>query len=157
FLGALVVIVLLWQIHLQSREILMLTADITRANADNEDARATAMRQEQEISRLKESLNAIAHQSEGLALHHGDEKFENALDVWIGKVRMLSTYLENNPDKRIPQMDLLTEKEWLDVTKDIELDSEADFRQALGKLRGLARQKVASQIREALKGAMAAY
>ncbi len=79
--------------------------------------------------------------------------FENALDTWIGKVRRLSAYLKQHPGKRIPQMDLLTDEEWLDVTKG-KLESDADFREALGKLRGLARQKVAKEIGAGIKSIM---
>lgn len=53
-------------------------------------------------------------------------------------------------------MDGLSANNWLDVTKDNNLVSDADFRSALGKLRGIARQATATDIGKALNHAIVA-
>jgi hypothetical protein len=74
----------------------------------------------------------------------------------MGKIHRLNAYLDKHPERRISQINLLTAADWLDATKEVKLDSEADLRKALGKLRGMARQKTAGDVGKALAQAMAA-
>ena len=46
------------------------------------------------------------------------------------------------PDKKIPELQLLTENDWLSAAKDAKFDTETDIRKALGKLRNLAKDKL---------------
>jgi len=151
-LGAVVVLIsLLWNAERRSRaqagEIVALQAEISRAKQAMEEARAVAGNRVKEISKLRSAINEAAPAR--------DEPFENALDSWIGKVHQLQNYLEKHPDRRIPQMDFLTAGDWLDVTKEANFDSEASFREKLGTLRGIARQKVSADISKALIQAIA--
>ncbi|HWA07835.1 MAG TPA: hypothetical protein VG838_00055 [Opitutaceae bacterium] len=83
-----------------------------------------------------------------------DAAFENALDAWIDKARRLSRYLETHPERKIPQLSLVTPQDWLEVTKDKDLESDADYREALGNLRGIARRKAAPTVTAALRQAV---
>jgi hypothetical protein len=85
-----------------------------------------------------------------------DPAIESALELWFSKIDKLTAFLKRHPEWRIPQMDSLTANEWLDVTKDHRLDSDADFRQALGELRQKARIKYLPEIEKALAAALAA-
>jgi RNA polymerase sigma factor (sigma-70 family) len=85
-----------------------------------------------------------------------DPTIESALESWFSKIDKLTAFLKRHPEWRIPQMDSLTANEWLDVTKDHSLDSDADFRQALGELRQKARIKYFPEIEKALSAALAA-
>ena len=82
--------------------------------------------------------------------------FEDALAVWIGKVDKLTGFLRQHPELNLPGMEAITVEEWLDVTKDPQFQSEADFRKALGTLRGKVRQKWAPEIGKAWKEALEA-
>lgn len=79
-----------------------------------------------------------------------------ALDAWFAKIDRLTAYLKANPQMRIPQMDALTGNDWLDVAKNYAFEAEADYRQALGDLRGKARSKFSDQIGKAVVAAIAA-
>jgi hypothetical protein len=46
------------------------------------------------------------------------------------------------PDKSIPELKLLTEEDWLSVVKDAKLDTDADVRKTLGKLRSRAKERM---------------
>ncbi len=151
-------------LYFQRHRILQLEQEVLQANENGDDAlrkRDSAERsRDGAVSRLKD-VTEEASKLRGLLAEvtppASDEVFENALDAWIGKVRRLADYLSGHPGIRIPQMDRLTASDWLDVVKDANgsLDTEADFREALGKLRGLARQKVAPEIGKALVEAIA--
>lgn len=102
-----------------------------------------------ELSKTRSRITDQASSSKGR------QAIDAALDVWLMKVDMLMVFLEKNPQWSIPQLKLLTISDWLDVTKDGNFETEADYRRALAKLRGLARQKVASSIGEALARSIA--
>lgn len=111
-----------------------------------------------EASRLEiyKATESASRDRQTKAVFANNAEIEDALDIWIGKVKRLSSYLQLNPGRYIPQMDLLTMEEWLDATKDGELKTDADLRKALAKLRGAARLKVAASIGDAWKAALAA-
>lgn len=82
-----------------------------------------------------------------------DIPLENGIESWIAKVRLLTKYANKHPEWQIRQMDLLDEDDWLNATRG-RLESEADFRTALGSLRFFARKKTAAEIGSALKTAL---
>lgn len=81
----------------------------------------------------------------------GNEQLEDTLMPWLKRVESLSSYLGANTDKRIPEMDLLTAADWLDATKETVLETDADYRKALAKLREIARRRTAATISNALQ------
>lgn len=137
------------------RSVATLEADVLRIGNERDDALLKASQLQMEVTRLEASLSENNSTLMAALPPESDQRFENALDAWIGRVNSLAAYLKNHPEKRIPQMDLLSDQEWLDVTKG-DLESEADFREALGKLRGIARQKTAKEIGRALKSTITA-
>ncbi|PTX95621.1 hypothetical protein [Opitutus sp. ER46] len=82
--------------------------------------------------------------------------YEDAMLKWIDKAQRLAGFLDQHPEWRVPQLDVLTAEDWLEAVKGIALDSEASYRQALAALRLKARQRVAPMVADALKQAMAA-
>jgi hypothetical protein len=150
-LCALVVLALVWvacrRIASQEAEIHTLRSEIAEAGKQRDEAMAKV------AMRLKDNSRPPG-ESKGGTLPPA-AAFGEAFDAWMGKVRRLFAYLAMHPERRIPQMDALTAADWLDVTKNKDLETEADFREALAKLRGLARQKFANDIGKALERAMA--
>ena len=51
----------------------------------------------------------------------------------------LNQRLEQMPDKKIPELQLLTENDWLSAAKEAKFEADADIRKALGNLRNLAK------------------
>lgn len=103
---------------------------------------------EVEIDQSRASLQAFAPRA--------DSAYEDELMQWIGKVQQLSDFLTGHPEWRISQMDSLTENDWLDVTKDTDLKTEADYRKALARLRELARKTTMREVSKAIKKASVA-
>jgi len=70
--------------------------------------------------------------------------------AWLAKVNKLRERLEENPDAKIPEMQFLTEQDWLDVASK-KLDTEADYRRALAALRSAAENKFGAMYQQALQ------
>jgi hypothetical protein len=149
-IGAAVLIATIGIVHrrfaLQSRQISALDESLARAIRERDEALAKANAQSRELIRLQKVLNDVAPKK--------DAPYEDAIVAWIGKVHRLNSYLDKHPERRIPQMDLLTAEDWLDVTRQIKLETDYDFRETLAKLREIARWKVSSAISAALEKAI---
>lgn len=74
----------------------------------------------------------------------------------IERVIRLKSYLAHHPERGIPEMRLLTDDEWMQQTKDADLDTDVGIRKALFMLRQHAQQESGQIVAEALKAFMAA-
>ena len=81
----------------------------------------------------------------------GDPAIESALEAWLDRVQSIKRWLEKMPDKRIPQMTLLTEDDWLDAAKNAKLDTELDARETLSALRRMALQRFSGPMTGAIR------
>lgn len=80
---------------------------------------------------------------------------DSALEAWLGRVTLLKERLAQMPEKNIAEMRFLTSSDWLTVTLDNKLQTEAKIRSALTELRRMAKAK--PEISENLPSAMKAY
>jgi hypothetical protein len=67
----------------------------------------------------------------------------------MDKVNRLKQRLAETPDARIPEMQFLTDQDWLSAAN-CALDSDMDYRKALASLRAIAQGKFASMLHDAL-------
>jgi RNA polymerase sigma factor (sigma-70 family) len=63
---------------------------------------------------------------------------EKAVKKVAAKVKLLKQLLEQRPEKKIPELEFVTEKVWADVSWNADLDTEDGIRMALSNLRGEA-------------------
>jgi hypothetical protein len=73
-----------------------------------------------------------------------------AAKAWLVKVNKLKKRLEENPDAKIPEMQFLTEQDWLNVASK-KLDTDADYRRALASLRSAGESKFGQMYQQALQ------
>jgi hypothetical protein len=130
-------------------------AELARMTGDYAAALRKAKDLEQEVGVLRQKVSAATSKIQQLAPNE-DAPFEDALAPWIARTRELQAYLLRHPELQIPQMENLKAEEWLEVTKSRDFATEADFRRALGTLRGLVRARRAPEIGSALKKAIEA-
>jgi hypothetical protein len=71
--------------------------------------------------------------------------------AWLAKKNKLQKAFEERPDQRIPEMQFLTDSKWLDLVKDLNLDSEAEIQFAMHSARTSAKLTSAPMIEHALK------
>ena len=101
-----------------------------------------------EVSRLR----AEAQQMTPLKPGNAVDPIELAASTWVNRVARLKQRLEQVPESRIPEMQLLDEEDWLAVVKGRPLDTDLDYRRALSTLRSTAAGKLASLMQKALRG-----
>jgi RNA polymerase sigma factor (sigma-70 family) len=77
-----------------------------------------------------------------------------AAEAWMAKVNTLKQRLEVTPAAKIPEMQLLTEQDWLDATKNNNLATDNDFRRAFSSLRQEAENQF---VQTSLKPALNSY
>jgi hypothetical protein len=73
-----------------------------------------------------------------------------AVTAWANRVTQLRQRLEQTPEAKIPELQYVTQQDWLNAAKG-ELNSDADYRRALSALRGAGESKFAAMIKGALK------
>ena len=96
-----------------------------------------------QLSRLREEV------AESTAAVQADAT-ETAAQSWLERVAQLKQRMERTPDAQIPELQFVTEQDWLDAAKR-KLETEADYRRALSAIRAAAERKVVAQFRRALK------
>ena len=122
--------------------------------AELKDLRARAASAEQDLRLLREqrdaSMKALQQMSEALASERSktalfasqDSEAESALDGWLQRVVSMKRFLKEHPQYQIPELSLLEEKDWLEATKEAQLEDEWDFRSTADILRRLAAQRL---------------
>jgi len=76
-----------------------------------------------------------------------------SMDSLLGRVQKLKERLEQMPDRKTPEFQFLTDKDWLDAAgSPKQLESESDFRQAFNSLRSAAKNEFASTLQDAFNG-----
>jgi hypothetical protein len=106
-------------------EIARLRAEVSRLRADS-----------QELAKLKAATSG-----------HNEPPIESPQDL-VGKLR---AKLAQAPDQTIPELQFLTEQDWLKAVKDMQrLETDIDFRRALRQLRSSAKNEFGHAIQTAL-------
>lgn len=73
------------------------------------------------------------------------------IKAWLTRVRQLQRLFEAQPEQRIPEMQFLTDQDWLRVTKDSDFATDESRRKALAAARDAAAKRFLPQVREALR------
>ena len=71
-----------------------------------------------------------------------DDPFSQSVLTLTSHAASLYQHLGLRPETKIPELQLLTETDWLVAAKEAKLDTEADIRKALAHLRSLAKQRL---------------
>jgi len=98
-----------------------------------------------DVSRLKSAGGQLASGE--------NNSTQSAASSWLDRVDLLKQRLEQAPNAKIPELQLVTEQDWLDAARG-ELKTEADYRRALSKLRYSGESRFGGMLKEALKGYM---
>jgi len=105
-----------------------------------------------EVNRLRQSAQELAQLKAAAAATGIDPAIEATLRSWATRATQLKARLEQMPEKKIPELQLLSEKDWFDAIKNAsQLETDADFREALHSLRNSAKQAFGDMAREAIK------
>ncbi|HEU5080393.1 MAG TPA: sigma-70 family RNA polymerase sigma factor [Opitutaceae bacterium] len=138
------------------------TADAEVRRAALEKERSSWTEAPNEIARLRGELGALkkAEQQRIAAVEakkREQEALETDLDKWLDRIDRLKRFASAHPEWVIPEMQLLTPTNWLDATKGGNLETEADYRQALSTLRMNAKNLIAQKFNKAIGLYLAAH
>ena len=138
-------------------------AQLTKARDDANNLLAAAR---EENARLRESgadlpkLRAKLAQLENdsrdfakLKSTIAEDKTLTAVVSWKQRVDQLRARLDQTPESKIPELQLLSEEDWLNAARG-KLENDTDYRKALSILRGDGEDKFAPTLQKALKDYM---
>ena len=87
------------------------------------------------------------------AVKSDNDSTKTAAQSWLSRVDQLKNRLTQDPAAKIPELQFVTEQDWLNAARG-ELHTEADYRRALSTLRSAGESKVGSLLKKALTGYM---
>jgi RNA polymerase sigma factor (sigma-70 family) len=130
-----------------SRLKVMETNKIMAENGTSELARLRG-----EVQRLRKDAKELEELREGMASNAADPAIEATLRSWAARASLMKQRLERSPERKIPEMNLLTEKEWLDAAKNFpKLETDEDYRRAFNAVRDGAKSEFGDLARKALR------
>jgi len=112
-----------------------------------------------EAARLREESRELA-QLKSTGSQKGNDEIDSALKSWLNRAKQLKRLPERMPDKRIPELQLLTEDDWLQITrmplrhlgKEVNLDDDVTAQLVFSHVRMKAKEKFGSMLDHALVG-----
>jgi hypothetical protein len=118
------------------------------AAAAEENARLR--REAADVARLRGEVTALRQTARERATT------ESTVGAWATRIALLKQRFDQMPDKRIPEMEFLTDKDWAAATRDTDLDTDDGVRQAMRALRSAAKDNFLNAMRDAIKKYVAA-
>jgi hypothetical protein len=139
-----------------------LTAQVGHLRRQRDDAvsKSAALQQENErlrqdtaeLAKLRGEVARLRRDAQDLAnlntVISGDPTLSSAVS-WKDRVSRLKERLEQSPGAKIPELQFVTEQDWLQAARG-ELETDADYQRALSTLRSTAENKVAQMMKKAL-------
>jgi len=128
---------------------------------DNAAQQLTALREENErrnraaaeLASLRSEIDRLRRDSEELAALKKSTATDPAgatANSWLDRIKRLKERLNQTPQAKIPELDFLTEDDWLRATMRGDLKSDADYRRALAELRSYVEGRFADRIARAV-------
>ncbi|HEX3800859.1 MAG TPA: sigma-70 family RNA polymerase sigma factor [Verrucomicrobiae bacterium] len=105
----------------------------------DENARLSQSRTE--VLKLRGELTRLGSGALGSNADTSDP-LEQLAQNWTVRAEQLNQYLQQMPDKKIPELEFLTTDDWLNAAKKADFDTEADIRRSLRELRRVAKNNL---------------
>jgi hypothetical protein len=104
--------------------------------ADANSSKKLSGEQFNELLKLRGQVGVLRQQTNELVKLNKSSATEYPISSALAiKVTQLKQKLEQMPDKKIPELEFLSEKDWADAVRDADLSTDDGIRQALSKLR----------------------
>ena len=100
------------------------------------DSKKLSEEQFNELLKLRSEVGVLRRQTNEIVKVNQSSSTEYPMSSALAiKVTQLKQKLEQMPDKKIPELQFLSEKDWVDAVRDADLSTDDGIRQALSKLR----------------------
>lgn len=76
---------------------------------------------------------------------------ESEISAWLDRIARLKQLLEQHPEQRIPELQWLTDEDWLLVGKKVSVETEEGTRKALAEIRNAAKARFQPQLSAAMQ------
>ncbi|MDQ6630940.1 MAG: hypothetical protein M3Y82_04180, partial [Verrucomicrobiota bacterium] len=128
--------------------------EATKRLAALQQANDQLRRDAAEIYKLRDEITRLKNSSPEISQTKASDKndpTEVTLKAWLNRVKLLKQRFEEWPGKKTPELELLTEQDWLDETQKRTLETDNQCRDAMGQLRNRAKYKFGEVVNEALE------
>jgi RNA polymerase sigma factor (sigma-70 family) len=131
----------------------------TQAAQERDDAMKKLAALQSENDQLRSQLAALEGDSQELAQMKAEDAAsakdpaQTALGLWLNRVDRLKQRLKQMPLAQIPEMQFLTDEDWLKAAQG-NLDTDGDYRRALSDLRTAGESKFSGMLQPALQSYM---
>lgn len=146
---------------LQRQQRMPLTEQIQQLQHQRDEAKNQLVALTDEIAKVKGNtsellkLRGLVARLRGETSQINDPSVQTAL-AWAAKKEKLQKIFAERPELQIPEMQFLTDANWLALVKELDLDSEAGIHFAIGAARTGAKMNSATIIQNALRKFMEA-
>jgi len=137
------------QLQSENQQLSNLVAQAGNSQSFTDDQRNELIKLRDEAARLRNDSLELARLRAASVQKEGDPMETAAKDL-LGRINLLKERLRQMPDKNIPELQYLADKDWMRVAMQYKLDSDKDVREALSELRRFAKGEVAMSISYAL-------
>ena len=128
-----------------------LRAELSAIKIERNNFKSQLGDSEKKLAKLRQPKVAVDGESYQESSILTYEHIATELESWVGRTDRLLEYLLSRDNLQIPEMQFLTENDWMIAVKNIELKTEADFRRALSQLRRKAKGHMAGKLQASLK------
>jgi hypothetical protein len=138
----------------ENARLAKIVAESPRQERARDDSSNEALRLRGEVARLREDLRELtavrtAAPSPSPVV---DASLDAAAQSLVARAGQLRDRLEQAPQTKIPELQFLTERDWLNAVGSVkQLESEEDFRRALSSLRSRAKGVFGGMMQKALR------
>ena len=125
------------------------TASTSSSPALSNELFSELLRLRGEVTRLRQDSQELARLKAGNATTAGDSMTAEVTS-WLARVNELKQKLDQRPDLKIPELQFLTPRDWLNVARDAKPDTDAGARLAFNNLRAAGKQAFSPTLLRAL-------
>jgi RNA polymerase sigma factor (sigma-70 family) len=133
----------------QIRELQRERDDATNRLAMSQQENAQLKQNTAELLKLRGEV-ARLHKATGAPSETQNDPRASLVESWLAREDKLKKSIEQYPDKAIPELQLLSEQQWLDAAMNAKFDTDKAIRQTLADLRHTAENNFASLAQPAL-------
>ena len=137
----------------QVQQLSLALIDATNQFAALRDDNTRLNRNTPELLRLRSESTRLKADSEELARlkNDGNDPTEAIARTWLKQVNILHQRYDELPERKVPELQFLTKKDWFEAANDADLTTDEGLRKAMSDLRSMAKGKFASMMGGALK------
>jgi RNA polymerase sigma factor (sigma-70 family) len=120
-------------------------AQAQRQSVFSEDQLNELLKLRGEVARLRNRAQELS-QPRTAAAQSPEDKLASAEKFWSSRVDRLKQWLEANPSENIPELQLLTDRDWLNFIYPHTLETDDAYARAISSVRGNAESKIMDRL-----------